>query len=323
MNYDVHDLLLSITQFCLGSCTYCNLKDLETFEYDQEWMIFDLEKIMKDPYLDGLQGMHLTGGEPILSPKLWETCKIIKKYHPDIRLNMPVSGFFPYATYRYMKRIHNLLPQLRIDISVDGTTKRIHEKTRGVGSWEPLNKTIELLQTIPDLKLQLQLTLMESNVEQIDPVQEWAKELGVGFFLCFPHYGTRFGHDVDASHEHGESFIEKVERQTKEWQEIRPLNKQTWTCQKAVWEGKAVYHDCTMGLNSLDIDPFGNLYPCMCYHKNQLMGNIKHQTLTEILESEHAHKILERVKYRACQPCLMPVCPWKSNFTIDGEKVLW
>lgn len=323
MNYDIQDLLLSITNFCLGSCVYCNLKELKTFEYDQEWMVFDLEKIMEDPYLDGLKSMHLTGGEPILSPKLWETCLIIKKYHPDIRLNMPVSGFFPYATYRYVKKLHDLFPQLRIDISVDGITPPIHEKTRGKGSWEPLNKTIALLESIPNLAVQFQLTLMENNVDQIEPIQNWAKDLGFGFYLCFPRFGTRFGHNKDKSHEHNKTFINTVERQSKSWRNIRPLNDQIWTCQKAIWEGRRVYHDCMMGLKSLDIDPLGNVYPCMVYNRNQLMGNIKHQTLSEILEGERAHTILKGIEGRICQPCLMPVCPWKKNFTIDGEEVSW
>jgi radical SAM protein with 4Fe4S-binding SPASM domain len=323
MDYEIEDLLLSVTNFCLGSCVYCNLKDLDVFEHDQEWLIFDIEALLSDPKLSNLKNIHLTGGEPILSPKLWETCKLIYKYHPDIRLNMPVSGFFPYATYRYVKKIQNILPQIRIDISVDGTTEKIHEITRGKGSWEPVNKTIELLRSIPALKIQLQLTLMENNVEEIEPIRQWAISKGMGFFLCFPHMGTRFGHNEDKSHEHGETFIEKVDRQTKEWRALRPLNEQTWVCQKAIWEGKQVEHDCLMGRKSIDVDPFGNVYPCMCYYRNQLMGNIKHQSLTEIMDDERTKQIFRNIDAKHCQPCLMPVCPWKKNFIIDGKEFSW
>lgn len=320
--FNIEDLLLSVTNFCLGSCVYCNLKDLDVFNYDTEWDVTDFEKIMTDPKLDTLKNMHLTGGEPILSPKLWDVCKIIDKYHPDIRLNMPVSGFFPYATYRYVKKIHEILPQLRIDISVDATNEYIHEMTRGKGSWEPLNKTIELLRSIDGLSIQLQLTLMETNVSYIKPVQEWAKDMGMGFYLCFPHWGTRFGHLEDKSHIHREEFLDKVDKQVKDdWCKIRPLNEQIWTCQKAIWRGEEVSHECNMGLESLDIDPYGNVYPCMVYDKRQLFGNIRVNTLSEILESKRTERILEEIKEKKCQPCIMPVCPRKKNFVIDGKQM--
>jgi radical SAM protein with 4Fe4S-binding SPASM domain len=324
MDYEIEDLLLSVTNFCLGSCVYCNLKDLDVFEHDQEWLIFDVDALFSDQYLDGLKNIHLTGGEPILSPKLWETCKLIKKYHPDVRLNMPVSGFFPETTYRYMKKIHEILPQLRIDISVDGNTKEVHERTRGPGSWEPLNRTIDLLHSIDGLKVQFGLTLMDSNFDHINLVMDWANKLGNGFYISYPHFGTRFGHDVDKHHSHTVNFVNKVNEQVyaeNGYCTKRPLNKQIWETQKAVWLGKEVYHDCLMGRKSLDIDPFGNVYPCMVYSKEQIMGNIKHQSLGEILESNRAQEVLAGITAKVCQPCLMPCCPWKKNYVIDGTKV--
>lgn len=318
MNYDIKDVLLSITNFCLGSCVYCNLHTLCAFDYDKETSVKDIENLLTDSYLDGMENIHLTGGEPILSPKLWPVCKLIEKYHPNVRVNIPVSGFFPYATYRYIDRIHKFLPQIRVDISLDSTSKSIHEKTRGKGSFEPLMKTIQLLKMIKGLSLQLQLTLMETNYTEIRTVQNFARKMDMGFYLCFPRFGTRFAHTEDKSYKHGKKFIEEIDRQIRSgWCKIRPLNQQIWTCQRAIWEGKKVYHDCAMGLKSIDIDPQGNVYPCMCYYKHQRFGNIKVQSLTDMLESRRAISILRDIEKRRCQPCVMPVCPWKTNFTIE------
>lgn len=302
----------------MGSCVYCNLHTLCAFDFDKETSVKDIKSLLTDSYLDGMENIHLTGGEPILSPKLWSVCLLIKKYHPDIRVNIPVSGFFPYATYRYINKIHKVLPQLRVDISVDATSKNIHELTRGKGSWQPLMKTIQLLKTIKDLDLQLQLTLMETNYMEIKNVQNFARKLGMGFYLCFPRFGTRFAHTDDKSHKHDKRFIEAVDKQIRgDWCKIRPLNQQIWTCQRAVWEGKLVYHDCAMGLKSIDVDPLGNVYPCMVYNKNQIFGNIKREPLWLMLESIPADLILDNIKNKKCQPCIMPVCPWKTNFTIE------
>lgn len=318
MSFDIKDLLLSMTNFCLGSCVYCNIKSLCLFDNDKEISIRDVEKLLRSKYLNGLENIHLTGGEPILSPKLWGITQLIQKYHKDVRVNIPVSGFFPYATYRYIRKIHDVLPQLRVDISIDGISRDIHEKTRGEGSWEPLLKTISLLRSIKDLRLQMQFTLMTTNHMQLRSVQNWAEDFNMGFYLCFPHWGTRFGHEKDKSHEHSMRFIDDVERQIiNGWCKIRPLNMQIWKCQKAIWEGKKVYHDCLMGLKSIDVSPLGNVYPCMCYYENQKFGNVKEQKLSTILESETVKSILEDIKDRKCQPCIMPVCPWKSNFVIE------
>lgn len=320
--FDIKDVLYSVTNFCLGSCVYCNIKSLCLFEHDKETTVKDFEKLITDPYLDNMNNIHLTGGEPILSPKLWGICQAIKKYKPNIRVNMPVSGFFPYATYRYVKKIHELLPQIRIDISVDGIHKETHEKTRGQGSWEPLNKTIELLDSIKGLKIQFEFTLMETNYDELQFVEAWAKSLDYGFYLCFPRFGTRFAHSYDKQHEHSQSFIDSVEEQIKDgWCKIRPLNAQIWACQKANWQHKPVYHDCSMGLRSIDVDPFGNVYPCMVYNKKQIFGNIKYVTLRQILQSPNTKEILNKIKNRECQVCPMAVCPMKENFTIDGERV--
>ncbi len=314
------DVLLSITNFCLGSCGYCNLKNLKAFRHDDETTIKDIEKLLSDPLLDRMQNIHVTGGEPVLSPKTYEIFALLHELHPDIRVNMPVSGFFPYTTYRYCKQLLQLMPQLRVDISVDGP-KEIHEKTRGRGTWQPVMKTIELLRSIEGLNLQLQLTLMETNYEYIDYVQDLAE--GFGFYITFPHFGTRFGHKKDKIHRHRQEFIDEVHSQLiNRWCKIRPLNMQIWQTQKAIWEGKKVYCDCHMGKSSIDVDPFGNVYPCMVYNKRHIFGNIRQASLTEISRyGGHVDRIFREIENKSCQPCLMPCCPHKSNFVINGKPV--
>jgi len=315
---DIKDVLLSVTNCCLGSCVYCNLKTLETFRHSKETTIRDIERLLLDQLLTSLENIHITGGEPVLSPKTYEVFRLLKLIHPNIRVNMPVSGFFPYVTYRYIKKLLELMPQLRVDISVDGP-KSIHEMTRGKGTWDPVFKTMKLLKDL-DLKVQLQLTLMESNYHYIHYVQKLAEQFGFGFFITFPHLGTRFGHSIDKMHSHPQDFIEKVDEQLKKrWYELRSLNAQTWKAQKALWEGKTVSFDCHMGKRSIDVDPFGNVYPCMMYLKDLKFGNIKDSSLTDMLK--HGEPVFNRIRNRDCQPCLMPCCPHKNNFIINGKPV--
>jgi radical SAM protein with 4Fe4S-binding SPASM domain len=266
--------------------------------------------------LNGLTNCHLTGGEFLLSPKLYPTVKLLKETHPDIRANMSISGFFPELTYKYMKKIHSILPQLRVDISVDGP-QDIHERNRGAGSYDAVMRTIGYLRKIEGLQIQLQFTVMETNYKYLKWVWDLAQSMDLGCYVTFPHYGTRFGHRIDKSHEHKQVLIDVVDEQIKDtWCAIRSLNHQTWYIQKALWENKKVDFDCNMWKYSIDVAPNGNCYPCMVYMKDFLYGNIKTQSLTEMLNSIQGNEVVDSVIARKCQPCPMPCCPWKTNFTI-------
>jgi len=282
---DIKDVLLSVTNFCLGSCSYCNLKSLKDFDYDKEITVADIERLLTDPLLDNMENIHITGGEPVLSPKTYEVFKLLNKYRPNIRVNMPVSGFFPETTYRYCKRLLRWMPQLRVDVSVDGEQK-IHEITRGKGSWKPVMATIGLLSTL-SIQVQLQLTVSRHNYNQITYVNGLAEELGFGFYVTFPHYSSRFGHKQDKPFTFSQDEIKIIDEQLRDrWCKIRPLNKQIWDIQKAEWEGKKVRFDCDMGKKSIDIDPAGNVYPCMVYSPHLCFGDIKKQSLSEIFDEK-------------------------------------
>jgi len=317
---EIRDLLLSVTNFCLGSCVYCDLKSLRSFDYDEETNVKEIERLFRDPLLDNLQNVHITGGEPILTPKTYEVFKLIKKYHSGVWVNTPVSGFFPHVTERYMRKLWTLIPQLRVDVSLDGR-RHIHEMTRGKGSFNQVMDTVELLMGIaPEGKIQLQLTVMETNYRWIEWTYNFAKSKGLGFYITFPHFGTRFGQTENMHHKHDREFIDEVDRQLERtWLKDRPLNRRIWAEQKATWEGKAVRFDCDMGKYSIDVDPFGNVYPCMVYLKNQIFGNIRNESLSSMFEKQSANTIFRSIANRTCQPCMMPCCAWKRNLTIDGK----
>ena len=312
------DLLLSVTNFCLGSCVYCRLKELRTFNYDQESSVASIRRLLEDPLLEDIINVHITGGEPILSPKTYEIFKLLHELKPHINCNMPISGFFPETTYRYLKKILPLMPQLRVDISIDGPPE-IHSKTRGRGSHTNVLNTIMLLKTL-DLNVQLQITIMPSNHKHIKYVIDMAENLNLGYYLTFPRFGLRFGHNKDDHRVYDQEVIDCVDAQIQDtWCALRPLNARIWAAQKAIWEGKDVYVDCQMGRKSIDVDPFGNVYPCMVYSQDQRFGNINTQPLSEMLTQFLAARILTQIDARACQPCLMPCCPHKTGLTIDGE----
>lgn len=321
LDIDIRDVLLSVTNFCLGSCVYCELHKLKVFDFNEEWQLPHARRMLSDPMLDGMKNIHLTGGEALLSPKLYGTCQLVRELHPDIRANMSISGFFPEVTFKYMKKIHPVLPQLRLDISVDGP-RDIHEKNRGKGSYDAVMRTIDYLRTIKDLYIQLQFTVMDSNYKYLRWVWDLAQSMDIDCYVCFPRNGPRFGHESDTSHVHSQEVIDSLDEQLRDtWCTMRPLNRQTWETQKAVWEGKRVLSDCYMWKHSIDISPMGDVYPCMCYKPETSYGNIKVMGLTDMFNTPQAHERMLKMQRKSCQPCPMPVAMHKTNYTIDGKPV--
>jgi radical SAM protein with 4Fe4S-binding SPASM domain len=291
------------------------------FHPDAETTIVEVDRLLRDPLLDQMENIHITGGEPILSPKTYSIFKVIHETHPDIRVNMPVSGFFPEVTYRYCKKLREFMPHMRVDVSLDGPPE-VHKLTRG-DTYADVIRTVDKLRTL-NIFLQLQLTVTPSNFMHIDFVQDLAKDMDIGFYITFPHYSSRFGHDKNEHMERFGNIANEIDRQIHDtWCAKREMNMRTWLVQKAIWEGKRVLCDCHMGETSIDMDPFGNVYPCMVYNPNQIFGNIKLESLSDMIASSNARRIFREIAERRCQPCLMPCCPSKANFTVDGKEMVF
>ena len=83
------------------------------------------------------------------------------------------------------------------------------------------------------------------------------------------------------------------------------------------WSGDKFYYDCLMGYRSFDIDPYGNVYPCLLWKKELFMGNIRnfHNNIYILYNSQRAMDVLEYVKQKRCQPCSFTCA---TKMIIDG-----
>jgi len=58
---------------------------------------------------------------------------------------------------------------------------------------------------------------------------------------------------------------------------------------------------CTAGSNSIYIDAYGDVYPCLFYPLK--LGNIKQDTLENIYKSPQAHLVREKIGKLECPQC--------------------
>ena len=316
----IRDLSYNISNYCLGSCINCTLWQSKFWHLDNEMKLEQIHNnFISDSALDHLTTIHITGGAPMLSPKFLQVCKMIKEYHGDVPINSPISGLYPEIMRIIMSKVVKWLPQYRLNIAVEGATKEIHEKIRGKDTWNPLWKTVEYMRKL-GVNFRFNFTTYPQNYRDMIKVKTLANDWEVGLYVNFGRFSKRFGHDVDSIGPHVTTeYIQEIERMLNKigWLRERVLNEQRWILQKAFWEGKKVRFQCRGGHESIDVNPYGIVYPCLMYPEQYQMGNLKYQTLSQIYNDENTLKTLKEIYSGKCSID----CPFTCALRIDNVRI--
>jgi len=116
--YKIEDISYTVTEYCPGPCRYCSMWKLED-KRDKELTQTELDSIFSSKYLD-LKKVHITGGEPHLSDTYLKAVDSIYKFHNDVVIDSPITGWFPDRHEEIAKYVLKKFPLYRLDISLDG-----------------------------------------------------------------------------------------------------------------------------------------------------------------------------------------------------------
>jgi len=121
----------------------------------------------------GLQGVKLTGGEPLLHPEfLWMLGIVMRE-----ELNLVVETNGVLMTPEIAERLA-AFPNRFVSVSLDGADAETHEWVRGVpGCFEQALEGIRIL-VEAGIQPQVILSLMQANVDQIDAIVRLAEDVG-------------------------------------------------------------------------------------------------------------------------------------------------
>jgi radical SAM protein with 4Fe4S-binding SPASM domain len=243
---------------------------------------------------------------------------MIREYLPaDVRVNSPLEGMFPALVARVFERALQILPQYRVDLAIEGADRMTHEKVRP-GSWDTTWETAKVLDKL-NISWQWEMTIYPENYHQIANVYSLT---GGNVYINFGRYSTRFGNQTQGLNMWpDQAQLDVIEDQltTTGWLTKRPANEQKWRLQRAMWEGKKVRWDCGYGRNSIDVQPNGDVYPCLQYPAGMVMGSLKHMPLHIILTSAKARLVTEDIARHKCQTgpgCPFTLCLWADNINI-------
>jgi len=172
-----------ITRNCNLSCVHCRASatmgpyegELDT---ETGLRLLDQIKAVGDPII------ILTGGEPLLRPDIFE----IARYGTDLGLRMVMAPNGTLITEETADKMAEAGIK-RISISLDGATREVHDRFRGVeGAFDGALNGVEMAKKA-GIEFQINTTITKSNLDQITSIQNLAVELGAvahHIFLLVP-----------------------------------------------------------------------------------------------------------------------------------------
>jgi SynChlorMet cassette radical SAM/SPASM protein ScmF len=171
----LNQLYFYLTEGCNLACRHCWLspkREGEKLRYP--FLAVDLlEKVVHEAKPLGLQGVKLTGGEPLLHPEFVRILEIIRR--EELSLTIETNGLLcvPEIAREIAKS-----PKKSVSVSLDGANAETHDWVRGVaGSFDAACKAVKNL-SATGINPQIIFTVMKKNVDQVENIIGLAESLG-------------------------------------------------------------------------------------------------------------------------------------------------
>jgi len=270
--YKLRIVQLSLVDECNLKCIYCYATDRP--ESTNRLTREDHFKLIDD--INGISGqieIVFTGGEPLLSPYVFELAEHAKKLNNKVHLLS--NGIL--ITEKNAKEIADIFDLVKI--SIDGSTPAIHEFHRGKGTFAKSMKAVDLL-IQNEAPLQIAMTVTKRNIQDIDAM---TKKFGyrLTFAPLFVAGRAKANKELSIT---GKEYYEALSSVDG----VKPLSH---LCSSLAASKQKRILKCAFGDAEISISATGDVYPCQLLHFPQFYaGNIKEQSLRSIYESSESLK---------------------------------
>jgi len=302
-------LQLPITGKCNSQCTTCNVwKQKERCDISPE----GLKKVLQDEYLINVKYVGLNGGEPFLHSQFIEIIKDI--------LQLPkIKAIYIITNGIMTERIKTVLPEvnalckdrgvvINLTISIDGVNE-VYSIVRGVPAFDKVCDTVKEIASSKDNycnNLTIGTTISRANVAYISSVKILAEELKVkaNYHLAVPNRRifttdeetyTVF-HDLKSKSLATELFFGLYKYSTTLKEKLLYFQNYYFLLS----DGNTRISACNYRFQDLTIDENLNLY--YCARESHQLGNLKENTIRQILKAKKAKEELRRIA-PICHTC--------------------
>jgi len=307
----------AVTYRCTSRCKTCNIwkiEDPEQGEMSHE-EIEGVFRVNRD-FLGDVRSIQITGGEPYTRDDLPDIVFSIHDCLPRTHFWIATNGYAPKRIEKWtLKMLDGLDGQrLGVSVSIDGIDET-HDAIRGIkGSYKNATETLQRLSTLcrdhENLSLSVGMTIIQENLGEMTEVSEMAWNHDADYsFRPVNVSGTYYRNKGDAPPIPNavDQLLSNVQIISKALVERKGLRKSLTTLRYT--QGAVDYIknrglrrlECTAGLSSFFLDPYGDVYPCL-FIENPL-GNVRSQILKEILGSKISKVVRSRIGRGDCPGC--------------------
>ena len=300
---------VGLSKGCNIRCEYCFGAMQGNFYKKGSDVYFPREPLlryMRDVGAVGVRSMGFIGeSEPLLNPHVYEAMVVAKNAGVDVSLG--TNGIL-LDTGKSGEEALECLTWIRFNISAasDGAYRKVHGSKEFSTAVEKIKYCVEVKNRKNlDITIGLQMVLTPSNVDQVVPLAELGKQLGVDYLQikqCSDSVESRLGifnrlNEYDSFSDilrKAESFGSENYNVIIKWKMIE--NK-----------GNRNYTQCLGVPFLLYSSGDGKLYPCGMFfdfkEEEYRMGDLVKHSFKEIFESERYWKIVEKVRKINVEKC--------------------
>ncbi len=309
------DLKLSITKACNLRCKYCHyITNVDknvlpaSFWNDVLRQYAELE-LSSLGLSDRGKKVTITGGEATFHPEFWDILKKAKEL--GFYVSLPTNG-----TYMNKELVDRFKSEGvdEVIVAIDGS-RESHDFLRGSGTYE---KALEGAKLISQSGIPLLLTtcLTKYNYKDLPYVAKLAQDLGAKLLIIFHYIELGRG---QKELKNAELSREEIAKSLKTIYELQKQHRSVELCTTTVphyWVALKISHErgdyvpsyynkafagCRAVKDFIYVTSQADVYPCPLIQTP--IGNLKRQTLSEVLSSKEAKVWSRRDYFKECSEC--------------------
>ena len=290
--YKPETIIWIFTAKCNLNCPHCYTSRFLRFK---EMTMEEKLKLINEMGEIGIEHVGLSGGEPLIHPELPMIIKKLSDYGISISLVTNACTIPPNVLNVLATR------DVYVYVSIDGP-RDIHDKIRGVGTFEKVIKNVEKLRAY-GIDFGTIMAVNKINYKYVKDYLELALKLGTSNPSLIPvmSSGKAMNNDIYIE---SEEYIEAI-KMAEEFVEEIGYRLSLWCTPFAplISSSKYIYSSFCRTLDITDIDPSGNILACDIV--DVVITNIRDKSLAKALEDYANSEIIREITEpsKLSEPC--------------------
>jgi len=289
------EILIEVTSRCNLNCLHCfNRPSDNSVDMSLENINYILNKSLKY----GVKRVAFSGGEPFVHPEITEIIQNCANY-PDTSFLFTTNGLL--LTKEFISLMRSI-PNVEVQISIDGTTKEIYEATRGANTFSQFYKGFLLLAKSKIKTVVARTCVSKLNYKDVEGIYKMSIENNITpSFIFITPQGSAVENMEDLSLSIAQKIhvVDTINRLNEKFNLYIAPPSMANQCDFA----EDLQRKCLM------VKPDGNLCPCQYYYTKNI-GNIFEEDLEKIysLDNEHLKELYVKGKKRKEKLCKTKKC---------------